>query len=36
MKGFVTIHTQADFQKWMDEREAELKASESEEDSVWK
>ena len=36
MKGYVTIHTPEDFQKWMDEREAELTASESEDDSVWK
>jgi cytochrome c oxidase subunit 2 len=35
MRGYVTIHTPEDFQKWMDEREAELKA-EGSEDSVWK
>jgi cytochrome c oxidase subunit 2 len=35
MKGFVTIHTAEEFQKWMDERQAELAAEASSEDSVW-
>ena len=35
MKGFVTIHTAEEFQRWMDERQAELAAEESSEDSVW-
>ncbi len=34
MRGYVTIETPEEFQKWMDEQEAQL--SESPEDSVWK
>jgi cytochrome c oxidase subunit 2 len=33
MRGFVTIHRPESFQKWMDERQAEL--AESDEDAVW-
>jgi cytochrome c oxidase subunit 2 len=34
MKGYMTIHTAEEFQKWMDERQAEL-GEESSEDAVW-
>jgi cytochrome c oxidase subunit 2 len=33
MRGYVTIHTPEEFQKWMDEKQAELKSQA--EDSVW-
>ncbi len=36
MKGYVTIHSADGFQKWMDERQAELAADAGSEDSVWK
>jgi cytochrome c oxidase subunit 2 len=36
MRGYVTIHTAEEFQKWMDERQAELQADTGSEDSVWK
>ena len=35
MRGFVTIHEPAEFQKWMDERQAELAADTESEDAVW-
>jgi cytochrome c oxidase subunit 2 len=35
MKGYMTIHTPEAFQKWMDERQAELAADTGSEDAVW-
>jgi cytochrome c oxidase subunit II len=35
MKGYMTIHTPEAFQKWMDERQAELAADTESEDAVW-
>ena len=34
MRGFVTVHSQDDFQQWMDAEEAKL-AEHKEEDAVW-
>jgi len=35
MTGYMTIHTPEAFQKWMDERQAELAADTESEDAVW-